>query len=152
MKKAMVLMGLVLAAAVVVPSAAPAKQATDIPVAPALAADIPVAPAYAYMARGLTGDAPVAPTLIDIPVAPIQLDLNLFGYMARGFNSESPTDANLIDIPVGPSLIDIPVGPVAYMARGLKSHHNDVAYMARGKNANSNNGNAYGHDKIIVIG
>ena len=79
MKKAMVLMGLVLAAAVVVPSAAPAKQA-DIPVAPTLT-DIPVGPAYAYIARGFNSDIPVGPSLTDIPVAPTEV-----AYMARGLD------------------------------------------------------------------
>ena len=76
MKKAMVLMGLVLAAAVVVPSAAPAKQA-DIPVGPTLT-DIPVGPAYA---RGFNSDIPVGPSLTDIPVAPTEV-----AYMARGLD------------------------------------------------------------------
>ncbi|MGB8955336.1 MAG: hypothetical protein WCC10_08175 [Tumebacillaceae bacterium] len=90
MKKAMVLMGLVLAAAVIVPSAVPAKQA-DIPVGPSLT-DIPVGPAYAYIVRGLNGDTPETPTEVayivrgfntDIPVAPTEV-----AYMARGLNGE----------------------------------------------------------------
>lgn len=82
MKKAMVLMGLVLAAAVVLPSAAPAKQA-DIPVAPALSTDIPVGPGYAYMARGITGE-PTDPALdqeLTTPTAEV-------AYMARGIAGE----------------------------------------------------------------
>jgi hypothetical protein len=81
MKKAMVLMGLVLAAAVLVPSAVPAKQA-DIPVGPSLT-DIPVGPAYAYIVRGFDGGTPTDPTLTDIPVAPTEV-----AYMARGLNGE----------------------------------------------------------------
>ena len=81
MKKAMVLMGLVLAAAVIVPSAVPAKQA-DILVGPSLT-DIPVGPATAYIVRGLTDDTPAGPSLTDIPVAPTEV-----AYMARGKNAE----------------------------------------------------------------
>lgn len=75
MKKALVLMGLVLAAALIVPSAVPAKQA-DIPVSPSY--DIPVGPT-AYMARGVSSNSSVSPSLTDIPVAPAQV-----AYMARG--------------------------------------------------------------------
>ena len=81
MKKAMLLMGLVLAAAVIVPSAVPAKQA-DIPVGPSLT-DIPVGPATAYIVRGLNGDTPADPSLTNKPETPTE-ETN----MARGLNGE----------------------------------------------------------------
>ena len=109
MKKATVLMGLTLAAAVLIPSATPAPKA-DIPVAPSFQQSNDVA----YMVRG------------NDPVDPTQV-----AYMARG-NKKVITQ----DIPVSPVLAYMARGNKKVITRDIPVAPADVAYMARGNSHN----------------